>query len=242
MATVEENGIRGPIVAITADHREVDGLLRYAQSVKVLDWPLAFAREAIIDDIPWIIVAHGPGPKLAEEAIRCVLSKVVPEVILSVGFCGGLDPDLRTGDIFVATEVRVPSKNRAYRAGAPKSPGPHGAGPLISMDRVAATVAEKEKLRSTGAAAIDMEAASVAAAAEERGAPFYCVRVVSDNAFEPMPLDFNRYRDRKGRFSIPRIAGAAAFRPTVIPALLRLEINCRQASAALGDFLVSCHF
>ena len=88
-----------------------------------------------------------------------------------------------------------------------------------------------------------MESAAVARKAAEWGVPFRCVRAVSDTAAEDMPLDFNLYRDADGRFSRTRIALAALARPfTAIPALLRLDRNCRIAAESLGDFFADCRF
>jgi adenosylhomocysteine nucleosidase len=115
-------------------------------------------------------------------------------------------------------------------------------GEILSLDRVAVTAAEKRDLRErTGAIAIEMESAAVAAKAREWGVPFRCIKAVSDTAAEDMPLDFNLYRDSAGRFSRSRIALAAMRRPfTAIPALLRLDRNCRRAAEKLGEFFADC--
>ncbi len=86
-----------------------------------------------------------------------------------------------------------------------------------------------------------MESAAIARKAAEWGVPFYAIRAVSDTALEDMPLDFNLYRDAAGRFSRTRIALAALARPfTRVPALLRLDRNCRIAAESLGDFFADC--
>jgi len=90
---------------------------------------------------------------------------------------------------------------------------------------------------------VEMESAAVAQKAGEWGVPFYSVRAVSDTAFDDLPLDFNQYRDREGRFSRGRIALAAMAHPfTRVPALLRLDNNCRIAAEALGEFFATCRF
>ena len=72
----------------------------------------------------------------------------------------------------------------------------------------------------------------------EWGVPFRCIRVVSDTAAEDMPLDFNLYRDADGRFSRAASRWPRSRRPfTAIPALLRLDRNCRIAAEKLGEFL-----
>jgi len=117
-------------------------------------------------------------------------------------------------------------------------------GAIHSADHVAVTALEKARLRTTtGALAVEMESAAVAEKATEWGVPFRCVRVISDTAREDMPLDFNRFRDPLGRFSLGRIAAQAVFHPfTVLPALLRLNKNCRNAGKQLGVFFADCRF
>ena len=84
-----------------------------------------------------------------------------------------------------------------------------------------------------------METEAIARCARERQAPFRAIRVVSDLAGEDLPLDFNLYLDAEGHISRGRIALHALKKPfTTIPALARLNRNCRIASEALGEFLV----
>ena len=112
------------------------------------------------------------------------------------------------------------------------------------MDRVAVTAAEKHELRRrTGAAAVDMESAAILQRARECNLPFTAVRAVSDTADQDLPLDFNLYRDARGRFSRGRIALAALRRPfAAIPGLARLDRDCRRAAEPLGEFLAHCEF
>jgi adenosylhomocysteine nucleosidase len=196
-------------LVVAAERREFDGILKRFGKFKKLDWAAQFSCEAAGNGDRWWMVANGPGARLVERALE---KKVNVDGIVSTGFCGALDPELRVGDV-----VR---------------------GDVVSVDRVAVTLEEKRALRdTTGAAAVDMESGAIAKKAAEWGVPFHCVRAVSDTAEENMPLDFNLYRDGEGRFSRTRIALAAMQRPfTAVPALLRLDRNCRIAAESLGDF------
>jgi nucleoside phosphorylase len=108
---------------------------------------------------------------------------------------------------------------------------------------VASTAAEKAELRQTGAGAVEMEAAAVAAKAIEWDVPFYAIRVVTDTADENFVLDFNRMRDASGRFSRVKIMTAALRRPiTVLPELAKLNRRCKDAAQALGDFVAGTRF
>jgi adenosylhomocysteine nucleosidase len=195
-----------------------------------LSWLIVASEQrelALVAQRPgWLLLASGPGPRLVSEALR---EKRAVDGIVSVGFCGALDPSLAIGDIVVSVG-EVDSPRRFVR------------GEILSTDRVVVTAAEKRALRErTGAAAVEMESAAVAAKAREWGVPFRCIKVVSDTAGQDMPLDFNEYRDAAGQFSRGRIALAALRRPlTLIPALLRLDRNCRIAAGKLGEFLADC--
>jgi adenosylhomocysteine nucleosidase len=215
---------------VAAEAREFRGILkRFGPAAKLNRDGAKFSREVMRDGDRWWLLANGPGPRCVEEVLR---QKMDVSGIVNTGFCGALDPSLDIGDVVVW-------------GGAPAvSRLPFVKGEISSADRVVVTAEEKRLLREkTGAIAAEMEAAAVKKTADRWGVPFYCVRAVSDTANEDMPLDFNLYRDRAGRFSLPRIALAAMSRPfTRIPALRRLEANCNVASESLGAFFADCRF
>ncbi|HXP85748.1 MAG TPA: hypothetical protein VN841_13575 [Bryobacteraceae bacterium] len=221
-------------LVVAAEEREFAGILRRFGAARRLAWPeAAFAREVEWKRDRWWLIANGPGPKLVDQALADRASKVKHHVhgIISTGFCGALDPALAAGAIVVCGETPVRPAASFVQ------------GEIVSADRVTVTAGEKRALRqSSGAAAVDMEFAEVKRIAGEWGVPVRAIRAVSDVAAEDMPLDFNRYRDRQGRFSRGRIALAALARPFVIPGLLRLERNCRLAADRLGEFFADSEF
>lgn len=226
---------------MAAEAREFDGLIARVGG-RPLAWGLQFAREAELNGKRAVMVAHGAGMRMAAVAADTARRKVAPDVVVSTGFCGALDAGLETGSVFVASSVIHRESGAVYRcseAGAGRS----RRGLLASQDRVAWTAEEKAELRRTGALAVEMEAAAVAERAQTWSAPFYCIRSVSDSAGEGFGIDFNRMRDRDGRFSRLRIAMSALARPwSRIPSLVRLDNNCRIAAKSLGEFLANCRF
>jgi adenosylhomocysteine nucleosidase len=232
---------------VAAEAREFSGLLGHAERVVRLNWPLDYARKIWLNGRAAVVVANGPGPKLAGEAVEIAKGRQELSGLVSTGFCGALDPALKPSDIFIATVILDSSILNRDREGVgasspPKSKRPHQTGALLSMDHIAVRAAEKSELRQTGASAIEMEAAGVAAKAKEYNLAFYCIRVVTDTADENMPLDFNTMRDANGRFSRSKILAAAFRNPAVFPKLLKLNKRCKDASYALGDFIADTRF
>lgn len=218
------------IVAIGAEAMEFAGWLRHCTGVRRLDWPVAFARQAEWNGQAVTMIANGAGPRLAAEGLAAAKEREKVTAVMSIGWCGALDPALALNDVFVALAVRTAEGVRA--ALAPRKMPAARRGVLYSGDRFIRTAEEKAELRSRGAEAVEMEAGGLRFAGS-----FYAVRVVSDLAQEEFALDFNEYRDAEGRFQKGRIALAGLRHPMD---LMRMARRGRQAANALGDFLAQC--
>jgi adenosylhomocysteine nucleosidase len=225
------------LVFVAAERRELEGLLVHVDEITKPDWPLDFARLGLLKGNRTALVANGPGAKLAGDAVDVVREHENMDGLISIGFCGGLQPSLGACDIFVATEV-----NGLAPALALTSSRPFKTGRLLSIDRVLSTAAEKVGL-AKNADAVEMEAAAVVDRAQRYHVPFYAVRVITDTSEESFPLDFNQMRNRDGRFSRARILTAALRKPgTVFPELIKLNKRTKRAAQALGDFLADARF
>jgi 4-hydroxy-3-methylbut-2-enyl diphosphate reductase len=112
-----------------------------------------------------------------------VTSKNLAGPILVAGVGGGLVPEVRVGDVVVATEVRADSESTVACPSAPLLASAlrrlgltvH-CGPLVSS-RTLATGPSRGDLADTGAIAVDMESAWLA---PTDGSPFAVVRAISD--------------------------------------------------------------
>lgn len=230
------------ILVVAAEAREFHGLL-FRQRVRTLQWGLQFSCETDLNGHRAILVADGPGMQLAGAATDVARRHLRPDVVVSTGFCGAIDPALNTGDVFVARSVIDKEHAKTYASTDPDTAAAYRRGDLVSVNRVANTPVEKQELGSTGASVIDMEAAAVASRAQVWEVPFFCIKSVSDSAAQSFEIDFNRMRDRHGRFSRGRIVLSALGRPwSRIPGLFRLNRSCRLASKSLGEFLADCRF
>jgi adenosylhomocysteine nucleosidase len=229
------------ILLVAAERLEFAGLLSRLTGVTEISCGSEYAACADVGGDRWVLAANGPGPRLAAEAAAAACRDRAPDIVVSTGFCGALDPHLALADIVVAE--RVLGDRGSYPARLPRTSRPHARGAVLSQCSVAVTVADKRRLRQSGACAVEMEAYGLAERASNWGSDFYCIRAVSDRADEDLPMDFNAVRDPSGRFDRMRIARAALARPLErVPRLWRMRRNCRQAAEQLGEFLADCRF
>jgi len=232
--------VKRKLLLVAAEPREFRGILRRSNAPQGLQWPVWFARRAELNGATLLMVANGPGAKLAGDAVEFALYESRPDAVISVGFCGALDPALKPGDIVVATEVAA--GDGAWKAVPPVVSGRRfHSGRVLTLDRVA-SLRDKQKLAGS-ASAVEMEAAAVAERAARLGVPFSSVRAVMDGAGQDFFLDFNKLRDPGGRFSRILILKAALAQPRrALPELVRLERQGRIAARALGEFIADCRF
>jgi adenosylhomocysteine nucleosidase len=158
-----------------------------------------------------------------------------PDLVLTCGFAGGLNPELKLGDVIFETSDET---LRTKLLGAEAKPLK-----IFCADRIATTVAEKKKLRAeTGADAVEMESAAIHAICRERGIPCATVRVISDTASEDLPLDFNALSKPDKNLDFGKLFLAIAKSPGKIGALMQLQKKTRFAAEQLAGVLAKITF
>ena len=176
-------------------------------------------------------VIVGMGKRNAERATREALRNERPALVITGGFAGGLRPGLETGTVVFAAEAETGLEAKLSAAGAQ-------AVKFACVDRVAATAAEKRRLRnSTGADAVEMESAVIAAVCGEEDIPCATVRVILDTAQEDLPLDFNALMTAEQQMSYTKLGLALAKSPGKIAGLLKLQKQSNGAAEKLGQVL-----
>lgn len=236
------------ILYVASEAMELEPLAQLLTGLRKLKWPIAYAFEGIWEGRRVMLAANGAGPRLAvravETAIRAVsaaeLSASRLEAVVSTGFCGALDSNLKENEMVVGTEVLDLAINERYICAPVVSDSNFTSGIVVTQDRIANTAAEKTSLAPCGAIAVDMESAAVAAHSKRANLPFACIKVVSDRADESFDWDLNNMRARDGRIARGKIGIYALTHPNKIAGLLRLRRRAGGAAKVLGEFLVSC--
>jgi adenosylhomocysteine nucleosidase len=187
----------------------------------------------------------------SQDQARLARTLAPPDLVMTCGFAGGLNPDLKLGDVVFEIFPRSSRGNEAQiKIGnqmEPPSVGCYeklvaaGAKPakLFCADRIATTVAEKKKLRDeTGADAVEMESAAIHAVCAEHGIPCVTVRVISDTASEDLPLDFNALAKPDKNLDFGKLAWAIAKSPGKIGGLMELQKKTKFAAERLAEVLI----
>ena len=164
-----------------------------------------------------------------------------PKLILSAGFAGGLSPDLRAGDLVVATEVCTedglcfPAPWPGVLTGA-WNPAPHRGRILTVAAPVARTEQKAALAQQHGAVAVDMESAVVAQWCSSKKIPFGSVRVISDDAQTSLSPALQALLDQ-GQPTIWQLASAGVRSPRLLRELFQLAGQTRRAGKQLGKAL-----
>lgn len=181
----------------------------------------------------------GVGKRRSEAGIAAVAAES-PDAIMAIGFCGGADPALRTGDLHVAHVFHSvdnwepiaadPDLTGRAKTWADRSANRLACGPSVTVHAVAGAPAKRALHSATGAASVNMEDYWAASIAADYGIPFASVRAVLDTAEDEVPSYLSDVGD--GIFDVLR--GLAAH-PRSVPGLIRLAHKARVARGRLAD-------
>ncbi len=227
---------------MAAEAREFAGLLPLCSGVRRVDWPVHWARYGESGGRQLWMVANGAGATHAGDAVDVGYPACRPEVIVSMGFCGALDPALEIGDIFGATAVESAGlRVSGCACRCRTSPTRQGCW-LLSITwrrpppkngRYGLPGLPQWKWRQPG----------IARQAVEYGLPLFCIRSVTDTAGQSFVTDFNGALRSDGHFDTIRILSSAMRKPgQAFPELMRLRKYCNVATHTLGGFIVGCRF
>jgi adenosylhomocysteine nucleosidase len=188
----------------------------------------------------------GIGPKRARRAAEALLENG-STALLSWGTAGGLIPGLFPGVLIIPR--RIIAADQTYydvdlnwhaaiirRLSSQRNLHTE---PVAESAGVLASPAEKKALsHRTGAVAVDMESAAIAAVARGAKVPFMAVRAIVDSVDRPLPkITFVAFSS-SGQLSLPRVLKGLLQHPMDLFGLARLGLNFRAAQGTLAT--VAC--
>lgn len=155
--------------------------------------------------------------------------------VLALGFCGGLDPALKAGDMVAASATVDQATGREYPLDPGRSAESRPAARLLTVREPVFRVADKARLfAETGAAAVDMETAALARGLDG-AVPMSAFRFVLDDARTALPPQAAGWIGADGRSRPLRVAADLALRPWLIATVVGLAYREALVKRALRE-------
>ncbi|MDB5346863.1 MAG: mtnN [Schlesneria sp.] len=192
-------------------------------------------------DIRIAIVEAGMGPTRASRATHALLDAHQPRWIVSTGFAGALNTDMKRGHIVVANEV-VGLQGDPLRIDLGMESDLHRGlhvGRTLTVDKMVRTIEDKRALAAqSGAIAVDMETLAVATVCRQTKTRFMAVRVISDDLSADLPPEILSLVGDTGAIRLGAVIGSLWKRPSSIKDMWRMREHAMDASEKLASFLV----
>jgi adenosylhomocysteine nucleosidase len=191
-----------------------------------------------------VLLECGVGRDAAHRGAEALITGHQPAFVISAGFAGGLQPQVKRGEIVMADRlVDVSGRTlsidlRISSDALARSPGVH-VGRMLTVDEIVHTAAEKSALGERHQAlSVDMETFAVAEACGRAGVRFMAVRVISDAVDDELPRDIDRLvRKRTAAGRLGAALGAILDRPGAFKDMWKLKEDALLHSDRLARFL-----
>lgn len=222
----------GHMAIITACAHEAALVRRRLRVHQQATSPAGPVWQGVLHQQDVVLLQCGMGPERAGQAALWLGQHYQLAGVLSVGFAGALQAELRPGDALLVTHILAQdavASAASYSAGGirPDARLAHIAamavaqaavvshtGTLLSTTAVVAQAAAKQALaQHSGALAVDMESYSVGQMAAQGHIPFAVLRTIFDAAHENVPLPVVACTTADGTLQPLRLIGCLACRP-----------------------------
>jgi len=191
----------------------------------------------------WTI--SGIGRQAATNAAQLLVSGHRPDALISVGFAGGLSPELKHNTVVIPETLLCKNNERiglpmaGSRFNWPISLSVTRETTLVTVDAVVDSLQKKGDLRGeTNADLVDMESAAVALVARENGIGFLAIRAISDTSEETLPPEVTTLsQPQSSMHRLGAVLAAITRRPRAVTDLWTLWEQSLRCSRALADQL-----
>jgi len=225
---------------VAALNIEIDPFLRRCLTPKKYTGGEFTFRGGRYDDARVALVESGPGFAKARRATQALVQAHTPHYIVSCGFSGALQPELKLGHIVMADAIcDTHGQHISLTLNLPEQlPAGVHTGRLVVVDEPVMTSQDKHDLGQTHhALAVDTGSLAVAQVCRDLGVGFLAVRVIID------PLDTDLHPEAQSVLAattgrrIGATLGSLWKRPGSYKELWQLREQARFAAQQLASFL-----
>jgi len=234
------------IAVITAMPEEFNAVARSLEAGTAMQMSGLKAFSCHTGGHDFMLLLSGMGFDNAARAAEAVIREWRPNLLVSAGFCGGIAPELKVGDVVVAKQVAIVTADGSEEvpvllsaAGqnfVARQSGMRVFGGLFASTPVIMSKTGLAGLLPAGSTnqVVEMESAAVAIIAVENSIPLLAIRAVSDPVDEELGFSLDEFCDPAlRRIRSCKVLLTALKRPRIIPQLIRLARNSRIAANSL---------
>ena len=205
----------------------------------------SFYRGTVFEnDVDVLLTGIGWDDNKTSNRPRFVLRELLknePDVCISSGLAGGLQADMRCGDIVAASELLLRTGGDTFRSSANLLAIARDAGARIEKRQIteAHIVTESSAKRALAHFGdfVDMEGYHILQIVSGTRIPAISVRAISDTLEQNLPAEIEEFVDRQGHVRTLPLLKAIATHPGRIPSLISFGAQSKDAAVRLGDFL-----
>jgi nucleoside phosphorylase len=217
--------------ALPAESSGVVGSLRERKTENRVIYGKLSARE--------VAIFHtGVGRKACQPNIEHFLSVVRPTVLISTGFAGGVNQDLRPGDLIAAENYSDPAlinylEQVLYGTRMQKAR-------LFTASSLVDSAEERNQIaRNSAASAVDMETEVIAQACATRNIRMLSLRAISDTPTAPFPVPPSVLFDvNRQAISFTRLGWHIVRHPAAVSRLIRFSRQVDKARKELTGEII----
>ncbi|MGZ5055712.1 MAG: phosphorylase family protein [Methylobacter sp.] len=194
-----------------------------------------------------IVLAYsGAGADNARAASELLLTQGASRLV-SWGCAAALSESLKPGDLILAdtlidaegAEFGIHDDWLGFATSLLSTQLKVHTGSLAESKTIVATAKDKKRLHDqTGAIALDMESAAVAAVARQNNLPFLAIRTVADPVQMDLPKAINHSINDEGDIVLAKLLAFIALHPTELPGLIKLGLHFNAAKNTLRSVAI----
>jgi len=228
------------IALISATKVEISLLLKTLTNKQISNTNSVKFIEGKFLDIDIVASIPGVGIKRAKNCTNTLIKKYKPQIIISAGFAGALNPKLRLGDVVIPDWVlSLKNADKIYL----DNNLPYIAfkflngGVLTENSFINVKEKKLDLFVQSGADVVDMETWAIADAARKLGTRVISVRSVSDLTNQQLPK-MGQIFNKEAKIDTKKALGYFKSNPGEIFNFLRFKyVNLRKARNRLNSFL-----
>ena len=237
------------ITAILAALSEEIGGIKHSMNIadrirlgKSEAWPGKWQGKNIV------LVRTGVGKQRAAEAALKTIEQFSPDRLLSIGYAGGLVPDLQVNDLIVAERIVdvessaefLPDQQWLQLAQNISVSENYKviSGKLVTANKVIHSPLDKKEFgERLSAQAVEMETSAIAKVVTDKNLPFLSVRAISDSVEQEI-LDSSSFLGRDGEISKLKAGWYVLTHPGSIASALSLRSQTQRATRTMTEFVL----